>query len=265
MPKKKVLITGGSSGIGAAFARAFAQRGYDLVLTGRRKDKLQAVTDRCRAIADIEVETLTAELTDMKQVEKVAAYIKENQIDILINNAGFGHNETFYRDSIENQTAMIDVHITATVRLTHAALSYMIAQKSGTIINVASVAGYVYAPGANMYCSTKAFLIAFSEILSMEHRKDGVRIQALCPGFTHTDFHNKIGLDEKRKLQNIRYPWMSSEKVISSSLKCLEKGKVVCVPGLFYWLAVKIVPRLPRPLYYMLFGRSNAQDSMFKN
>jgi short-subunit dehydrogenase len=265
MPDKKVFITGGSSGIGAAFAQTFARRGCDLVLTGRRKDKLQEVAEKCRNVSGGEVETIAAELTDMKQVDELAANIKENRIDVLINNAGFGHNITFWKDTIQNQTAMIDVHITATVKLTHAALPYMITRKNGTIINVASAAGYLYSPGANMYCSTKAFLIAFSEILYMEHRKDRVRVQALCPGFTHTDFHEKIGLDDKRKLRNIRYPWMPSEKVVAASLKCLEKEKTVCVPGLFYRLAVSIMPRLPRPLYYLFFGRSNALDDVFRD
>lgn len=263
MPNRKVLITGASSGIGAAFAREFARRGHDLMLTGRRKEKLHAVAEECRTISGSEVETVTAEFTDTKQVDAVAVYIKENNTDVLVNNAGFGHTKTFWEDTIGNQTAMIDVHITAAVKFTHAALPRMVARKSGTIINVASAAGYLYSPGSNLYCSTKAFLIAFSEILYMEHRKDGVRVQALCPGFTHTDFHEKMGLDEKRKLRTIRYPWMSSEQLVAASLKCLEKKKAVCIPGLFYRLSAAILPRLPRSLYYLLFGGTNAMDSMF--
>lgn len=230
------FITGASSGIGAEFARQLAAQGYDLVLTARRAERLQDLAAELEQRYSITAQALVADLDDPADVERVAARIREsNALALLVNNAGFGVPRNFTRGDLKDQTDMIQVHVVATVRLTHAALARMIERHHGAIINVSSAAALVPIAGHPTYAGTKAFLNAFSEALAAELQGKGVHIQALCPGFTRTEFHSTTRYSWSRS--NIPgWMWLSARDVVADSLAALERGEVICVPDLRYKL-----------------------------
>jgi uncharacterized protein len=249
------LITGATSGIGAAFAHAYASRGHDLILTGRRMEKLQAVAGGCRDRYKVNVEAVSAELTNKDDVAALEQKIRTVGIDVLINNAGFGHTRAFSDDTIESQLAMLDVHVRAMLALTHAAISPMRERRSGTIINVSSLAGFLPIATSALYSSTKAFINVFSESLHMELHDSNIRVQALCPGFTHTDFHEKIDIPQARQKSKGIVRWMEPNEVVGHSLRALDRGVVICIPGFLNRAIYVLVRMLPRRAYYALFSR----------
>ncbi len=224
-------ITGASSGIGAAFARKLAALGYDLVLVARRGDRLTALAAELEGAYGIRAEMLVADLTDEGDVERVAETIATiPNLELLVNNAGMGAEGRFYQADIDPQLDMIRLHVLASVRLARAALPGMVERGRGGIINVASVAGFMALPDNVNYCATKGYLITFSKALQLELIGTGVRVQALCPGFTHTEFH-----DDLREFDKARTPkilWMPAEAVVDASLRGLARGEVVCIPGI---------------------------------
>jgi short-subunit dehydrogenase len=240
--RRVALITGATSGIGAAFADRFARQGYDLIITGRQREKIQAVADVIVAQHGVAVEVVLADLARDDDLAMLCERIRSipggmqtrSRLEVLVNNAGFGHGgKRFDVLDIAAHEAMLKVHALATLRLTYAALPTMIANNRGSIINVSSVAGFFPLPGHTMYAATKAFVKSFSESLGLELHGTGVRVQALCPGMTRTYFHERIGLDPKKYYQDSGpLKAMTAEQVVDASLRCLERGEVICVPGL---------------------------------
>jgi short-subunit dehydrogenase len=245
-PPTAALITGASSGIGAAFARRLAASGHNLVLVGRRKERLEALSAEIRQQKPVVVDVLVADLADEKGVEQVERCIADlGDLDLLVNNAGFGTTGNFAGSDLDRQLDMIQVHVLAPVRLTRAALPGMIARRYGGIINVASLAAFLPAPGNATYSATKNYLVTFSEILALELKGTGVRVQALCPGFTVTEFHERPELKEFERSQIPKMLWCSAEDVVNESLKGLKRGRVVVVPGLIYRLISLTVRNSP--------------------
>lgn len=226
---KVALITGASSGLGEAYARKLASQGYNLVLVARREERLSALSSELQANHPIKVEVLVADLTRERDIERVETKVSNlEHVDILINNAGFGTTGTFAEVDFDGQLGMITIYVVAPTRLIRAALPKI--EKGGSIINVASLGAFVKVPGNVTYCATKAYLVAFSETLQMELKEKGIRVQALCPGFTMTEFHEKMGGFDRSVIP--KFLWMTPEDVAKESLKALEKGKVLCIPGL---------------------------------
>ena len=248
------LITGASSGIGAAFARKLAALGYDLTLVARRGDRLAALAAELEAAYGIRAEVLIADLTDEDDVERVAGAIAAiPSLELLVNNAGMGAEGRFYQADIGPQLDMIRLHVLASVRLARAALPGMVDRGRGGIINVASVAGFMALPENVNYCATKGYLITFSKALQLELAGTGVRVQALCPGFTHTEFH-----DDLREFDKARTPkilWMPAEAVVEASLRGLARGEVVSIPGIGNRLIAAIGSSPLVPLAAPLFLR----------
>ncbi len=231
--QKTALITGATSGIGAAFATEFAKQGYDLILTGRRTKKIHTFAKSLITKYSIKAEVMIVELNNDKDIDDIVQKIKTTKnLAILINNAGFSSRGNFHSLDLGISTAILKVHDEVTVRLTHAALPQMLQQKKGTIINVSSIRAFIPWSGRVMYGASKAFVNSFSMALAKELKNTGVKIQVLCPGLTKTDFHEKLGSDPadvyKRKLI---YKPMTSEKVVQKSLKYLRKKRTICVPG----------------------------------
>lgn len=226
------LITGASSGIGAAFARRLARDGYSLVLTARRAERLQALADEIRAEArpGVQVEVLPADLDQPVDLERVEQRLgQEPAITLLVNNAGFGAGGDFSRADMPRQLSMIRLHVLASVRLARSALPQMLARRHGAVINVSSLGGFLPMPGSINYAATKAYLNNFSEGLSIELHGSGVRVQALCPGMTRSEFHSVSNSD----ITSIpAIAWMTSEEVVEESLRGLAENRVVVVPGL---------------------------------
>jgi short-subunit dehydrogenase len=226
------LITGASSGIGATFARQLAVKGYSLILIARRQDRLASIADELQQTHSVSVETLVADLSNLSDIEKVEKRIRGLQnLSTLVNNAGFGVTGNFSETDPVKQIDMINVHIIASVRLCRVALPGMIARHQGTIINVASTAAFVPIPGHIMYNATKAYLVFFSEALQAELTATGVNVQALCPGFTYTEFHDTSEFKNFNRFRIPKLLWMSAEDVVSRSLKASKRNQTVYIPG----------------------------------
>lgn len=241
------LVTGASSGLGEVFARKLAARGYDLILVARREDRLRSLA----AELPVHVTVLVADLANEDGLAAAESAIRDcDRLELLVNNAGFGTLGRFWQADIGGQRRMHDLHVAATMRLTHAALRKMVPRKRGNAINVSSVAAFGQSPGNVSYCSTKAWMNSFCEGLDMELREFGspVRVQALCPGFTVTGFHDTLGMDRRRIPA---FLWMKSDDVVEASLQALDKGRVVVIPGWKYKLGAALLKHLPHSLKRM--------------
>jgi len=229
----KVFITGASSGIGASYAKAFAENGYDLVLLARRKDRLQAIANQLESDGSIHCEIISADLAEQEEIKKVTNHIRQiDNLDILINNAGFATIGYFADIPIEKSMRMFHTHMTATVQCTHAALQVMLKRERGAIINVSSMGAFMLTPGNVLYDATKSFLATFSENLWLEVRDKGIKVQALCPGFTRTEFHEVGDFKNFDKSVIPDSLWMMPDEVVRLSLKALENSRdVVFIPG----------------------------------
>jgi short-subunit dehydrogenase len=231
--KGVAFITGATSGIGAAFAEEFASQGLDLVITGRRREKIQALADEIAARRGVDVQVLIAELSDHEHLDMVVETARSiRNLDVLVNNAGFAQRGRFHELDRASHKTMLDVHATTTMCLTCAALPAMISNGKGVIINVSSIAAFFPLAGNAMYSATKAFVNFLTEAIHLELRGTGVRVQALCPGLTRTDFHAKMGLDPEEVYRK-KGLWraMTPPEVVECSLRCLAKDQVICVPG----------------------------------
>src|SRR5438067_6144229 len=187
------LITGASSGIGEVFARKLASRGYDLIVVARREDRLRQLAGELATHVDV----VAADLAQDEGIAAVERAIREcPSLDLLVNNAGFGTLGRFWQIDVAGQERMHRVHVLATMRLTHAALARMVPQGRGAVISVSSVAAFGQSPGNVSYCATKAWINSFTEGLDLELKSAGspVRVQALCPGFTFSEFHDAMGM-----------------------------------------------------------------------
>lgn len=229
----RAFITGASSGIGLSFAKQLAQKGFNLILLARRKDRLEAIAGELESQHSIDCEIIQADLSDMDDITKAAEYIRQlNDLDVLVNNAGFATRGYFADVPIEKSVAMMNVHLTATIQFTHAAIKGMLKRKRGALINVSSIGSFVLSPGNVVYDATKSFLNTFSENLKLEMQDTDIRIQALCPGFTRTEFHESGDLKNFDRNSIPDSMWMAPEQVASLSLKALDRSKkIIFIPG----------------------------------
>ena len=222
------LVTGATAGIGLEFARQLAARGHGLVLVARDEARLDAVAKELRAAYDIEVEVLVADLVDKAQSATVEARLADRSrpIELLVNNAGFGLKHRFLDNPIEDEEAMLDMLVTAVLRLSHAALGPMAERGRGGIINVSSVAAFL---PRGTYSAAKAWVNSFSEWAHNEYKPKGVTVMALCPGFTKTEFHQRM--EVKR---GDSFMWLEPEFLVKTALADFDKGRVYSVPGAQY-------------------------------
>lgn len=223
------LVTGPTSGIGEGFARRLASDGHDLVLVARDEVRLAALAAEL-AGHGVDVEVLVADLADRDQLARVEARITDvaSPIDVLVNNAGFGLNQPFVGGDVGREQEAIDVMVTAVMRLTHAVAPQMKERGSGTIINVASIAGLL---PFGTYSAAKAWVVYFSQALANQLQPCGVRVLVTCPGFVRTEFHHRAGIDMSRS--NEKW-WLSVDDVVDEAFRDLGRGKVLSVPGLKY-------------------------------
>ena len=235
LPRGRAVITGASAGIGEEFARQLAAAGFDLTLVARRAERLQALAAELSAAHGIRAEAWPADLADEGDVTALANRLAAaDDLVLLVNNAGFGTRGEFVEVALERTLDMIRVHVLATVTLCRAAAPGMIARGGGAIINVSSIAAFFPSAGGANYGATKAYLNAFSEALAAELQATGVVVQALCPGFTTTEFHD-VGDYQNFDRGQIPAPlWMPAREVVAESLAALGGGRVIVVPGAKY-------------------------------
>ena len=238
------LITGATAGIGAQYARLLAREGFDLILVARDEKRLSATAKDLSKEFGIKVELLAADLTKPVQLEKVRKRLSDAQkpVDVLINNAGFGINKSFLESDINAEQDLLDVLVTAPMRLTHAVLPVMLKRNSGIIVNVSSVASWI---AGGTYSAAKSYLTVLTESLHTELRSTKVKISALCPGFTRTEFHQR-GRMKMKGLPN--FMWLSAEKVVEKSWRDANAGKVISIPGWQYLILSSISRFGPRPM-----------------
>ena len=242
------FITGASSGIGATFARQLSSRGFDLILVARREDRLRDLAESLATSAEI----LPADLTCEEGLAAAECAIRNcDRLDMLVNNAGFGTLGRFWEADYEGQLRMHQLHIVATMRLTHAALACMVPRRRGAVINVSSVAAFGQSPGNVSYSATKAWINSFTTGLDVELRSIGspVKVQSLCPGFTQTEFHQTLGMDP-RKIPNVF--WMQADDVVETSLTALAGRRVIVIPKWRSKVGAALLKHVPAPIVAFL-------------
>src|SRR5271166_254050 len=242
MPRPVALITGPTSGIGAGYARRYASDGYDLVLVARDVARLTKLAAELEGQGG-SIEILPADLADAAGRDKVAERLAAG-VTVLVNNAGFGTSGDFWTADPALLQSQLDVNVTAVMRLTRAALPAMLAAGTGTVINVASVAGQVPGRGST-YSASKAWVISFSEGLAVGLQGTGVGVHAVCPGYVHTEFRDRAGID-MAKLPS--FMWLEVDDVVSESLADIGRGRVISIPGRQYRALVTAGRMMPRGL-----------------
>lgn len=247
------LITGASSGIGAAFARKLAARGRNVLLVARSEDKLIALCNELGRVSGVRAHSLAL---DLLQPDAAAQLFEETQkrelvIDMLVNNAGFGSMDDFVKLDLARELEIIDLNVKSLVELTHRFLQPMRERKQGTIINVASTAGFQPVPYMATYAATKAFVLSFSEALWEENRKHGVHVMALCPGVTDTNFFAAAKMD-RPPLRTIQ----TAEEVVDTALRGLAQRKPSVISGWANWFQVEAERVVPRSLVVKIAGKA---------
>ncbi len=239
----RALVTGATAGIGAAFARRLAADGFDLVAVARDEARLQQLADEQQRLTGRRVEVLAADLSTDDGCERVEARLREGGIDLLVNNAGFGANGALHEIDMAVEEAMLRVNVRAVMRLCAAVLPSMVAAGAGGIVNVSSFAGFVPSAGAATYAAGKAYVTALSEGLAVQYGRFGVKVTAVCPGFTHTEFHARSGSDMQGIPERL---WLSPEQVVDAALADLHRGRPVSIPGGVYKGLASMTRVLPR-------------------
>jgi short-subunit dehydrogenase len=238
------LVTGASSGIGRGFADAFARKGFDLVLVARDRSRLEELADALTSQYGVMCEVLPADLSVRADVDRVAsrASDRERPVSALVNNAGFGLYQSFLRTDVEDEQRMLDVLVTAVMRVTHAAVPMMIERGSGMVVNVSSVAAWI--PGGS-YSAAKSWVTVFTESLAQAVRGTGVRVTVASPGFVHTEFHQRAGIDLGSMPE---WMWLDVPAVVDQAFRDLAVGHPVSVTGNQYRLFSRILRHGPRSL-----------------
>ncbi|KAA0961224.1 SDR family NAD(P)-dependent oxidoreductase [Microbacterium sp. ANT_H45B] len=236
------LITGASAGLGAEFARELARRRADLILVARTTEALEDVAAELRGEYGVAVEVLAADLSITADVQRVADRLGDasDPVDLLINNAGFGLPLQFADNDIDDEVRHLRVHVEASMRLMHAALGSM-RGRGGRIINVASVAGFI---SRSTYSACKSWLIGFSRWANVEYASEKVSVTAVCPGFTHTTFHERMGLAPGHEGVP-SFLWLDARDVVREGLRDAARGRAVSVPSLRYKAIVAVASLLP--------------------
>lgn len=243
-PRLVALVTGATAGLGRVFAQRLAASGHDLILVARDADRLEAVADELALQFGINAEPLRADLSRDDDMRRVADRIaSEPRLAVLVNNAGFGTRGILASRPVAEQATMLELHVMAPMLHTRAALPGMIERGRGWIITVSSVASFTYSMGNVNYCATKAWQRVFSEALALEVAGTGVRVQALCPGFTHTEFHERAGI---KKSGIPGFLWLPVDRVVDESLAQIAAGgPTVCIPSKRFRLIVFLLRHAP--------------------
>lgn len=239
---KWAVVTGATAGIGESFTRILADHGFNIVLVARDLERMKERATHLESQFKVQTEIIQADLATDEGCAKVEKYLRENQIEVLINNAGFGINKAFSVSDINAEQQLLDVLVRTPMRLMHTVIPQMKERNSGSIINVSSVAGWI---AGGTYSASKSYLTVLSESLHTEMNGTGVKISALCPGFTRTEFHER----GRMRMNGLpKFMWLSADRVVLQAWKENQNGKVLSVPG-WQYLILSTVSRFgPRPL-----------------
>ncbi|MGR8921561.1 MAG: SDR family NAD(P)-dependent oxidoreductase [Gammaproteobacteria bacterium] len=259
LARPTALVTGASAGLGREYARALAARGADVVLVARRRERLEALAAELSRAHGVRCHVFAADLSDPAAVEALVRHVDEvaGGVELLVNNAGYGVPGRYLSSPWQVHADYVQLMVATVARLSYAWLPHMLERGGGSILNVASVAGFL--PGTSghtQYAAAKAWMINFSESLAFEYGGAGVRVCAVCPGFTRTEFHDVTGTrTQVDKLPG--FLWLEAGDVVRQSLDAVDRGAVVFVPGIVYRLLVRVVRWLPQSLVYYLARRES--------
>jgi short-subunit dehydrogenase len=239
---KWALVTGATAGIGESFTRLLASKGFNIALVARDEARLHERAAALREKYGVQTYVLAADLATVQGCAAVEDYIKEFEIEVLINNAGFGINKAFTVSDLNAEQDLLDVLVRTPMRLMHKILPGMKERNSGTIINVSSVASFI---AGGTYSASKSYLTVLSESLHTELRGTNVKMSALCPGFTRTEFHQR----GRMKMNGLpSFMWLDSDQLVATSWSDAQSGKAVSIPGWQYKLLVALISAMPRPM-----------------
>ncbi|MGL4521864.1 MAG: SDR family NAD(P)-dependent oxidoreductase [Bacilli bacterium] len=256
--EKWAVITGASSGVGEAYARALAEQKINILIGGRRIEKLLALREELQRIHSVQVEYIVGDLCENEVLKVWQEKIDQlPHVEWMVNNAGFGGVSSFSEGTLENHQKMTRLHIDVCTALSYCAAQKMKKQRRGKIINVASLAAFYYFPDATMYCASKAYILSFSKCLKLEMLDYNVSVQVLCPGFVHTDFHEKIGMDTTKMSRNVFLPWSKPDVVVQKSIaQAYLKAKTIVIPGVRNKLLHGVSGIVPTFLYERVATKS---------
>jgi len=238
----RALITGPTSGIGRAFADALARQGHDLLLMSRDRQRLEDTAAELRSLYGVVVDVEVADLTDRAEIERVSALVADQSIDVLVNNAGFGVKGSFLSTTADEEQRMMDILMSSVLHVTRAVVPGMVDRGRGYVFTVSSVAGWIT---GGTYSAAKAWATVFTEGLSVELAGTGVRAIAVCPGFTHTEFHQRAGMDMESVSE---WMWLDADQVVRQAFIDARAGKVISVAGMQYRVLAALLQVLPRPI-----------------
>ena len=236
------LVTGATAGIGESFCRLLADNNYNIVLVARDLPRLQERATQLQAKFNVETHVIQADLSTDAGCSVVEQYLASNQVDVLINNAGFGLNKAFTMSELKAEQEMFDVLVRTPMRLMHVVLPGMKQRNKGVVINVSSVAGYI---AGGSYSAAKSYLTVITESLHTELANTNIKVSALCPGFTRTEFHQR-GRMSMKGLPG--FMWLDSDALVAKAWSDALKGKAVSIPGWQYQLLVFVIHALPRSI-----------------
>jgi short-subunit dehydrogenase len=250
MSRPTALVTGPTSGIGLVFARRLAESGHDVVLVSRSRERLEELAAELTERYDVQAEVVVADLGDRDQLAVVEARLADpsRPVDLLVNNAGFGLRKPFLANTVEEEQYLLDVLVTAVLRLTHAALGPMVERGSGSVVNVSSVAGLL---PRGTYSAAKAYVTSLSRWADLTYRDRGVRVMALLPGFTRTEMHQRMGV---RGVSAPGWMWLDAERLVDDALRDLARGRTVSVPSKRYKALATLAQYTPAGVQARLQG-----------
>ena len=259
--RKLALVTGASAGLGAAFARAYAARGFDLALVARRAERLEALAEEVKAAHGAHSLVIAADLSGFEAHEEVMAAVGAagRVVDVLVNNSGFGIAQSFAAVPWSRQRDFLMTMAVAPCGLAHAVIPGMVERGGGAIISVASLAAF--SPGVagnSLYPGVKGLMVKLSQSLDAEYRADGIRVTAVCPGFTKTEFAAAAGIQEIMD-KEARPLWQTAETVVEAAIAGNERGRVVVIPGWHNKAAVALMSTLPEPLVRSIIAAGSAK------
>ncbi|BCN29877.1 SDR family NAD(P)-dependent oxidoreductase [Anaeromicropila herbilytica] len=247
--KKVALITGATSGLGLAYAKEYAKKGYNLIITGRREDKIKENGKKIEERYHVTVKVVIVDLAYKKGVDILLNEMKEDEIEVLINNAGFGLKPVFSNTTKEDIDRIMYLQMNAVVILTRNILNQMLVRNRGTIINISSDGAFAVMPRNVLYSSTKLFILNFTEGLYLELIDTNIKVQVVCPGFIDSDFHQSAGMNVVKKKKGFM-KFVAPEKIVEMAMKDMKKGKIISVPGVNTKIVCWIAKFLPRKLFY---------------
>jgi hypothetical protein len=259
--RKLALVTGASAGLGEAFARAYAARGLDVALVARRADRLEALAAELKSAHGVEALVIPADLALFEAQAPVMAALARHgrEVDVLVNNAGFGIAQSFAGVPWSRQRDFLMTMVVTPCALAYAVIPGMVARGGGAIVNVASLAAF--SPGVagnSLYPGAKSLLIKFSQALEAEYGPKGIKVTAVCPGFTRTEFAQAAGVHEIMQAENRRL-WQTAEQVVEETVRANDAGRLVLVPGWHNKVAAALMKTLPEPLVRALIAAGSAK------